>query len=159
MIRQGGGPSANVGFVRRGDDVTIVSRQPLFHSLRARGTAFWTVTLPDPDRPRIRRLDQPGVVELSSGTNYFWMRAYLWVCDHPYYAATAADGRWEFIGVPTGEYELVAWLPNWQLERQERDPETGQVARYVFRLPLEVTRRVVVRENDAIAVGDVPINP
>ena len=43
--------------------------------------------------------------------------------------------------------------------RQERDPETGLVARYIFRPPFEVTRRVTVRDSETISVGDVQINP
>jgi hypothetical protein len=159
MIRQGDGPPGSIGFVRRGDEITVASRQTLFHSLRARGAAFWTVTLPDPDRPRTRRLDQPGVVELSSGANYFWMRGYLWVCDHPYYAVTDAAGHWELTGVPAGEYDLVAWLPEWRTERQERDPETGLISRYVFKPPLQVARRVSVRETESASVGDLLFNP
>jgi hypothetical protein len=158
MIRQSGGPW-HLGFVRCGDEITIVSRQPIFHSLRARGAAFWTLTLPDADRPRTRRLDRPGVVELSSGTTYYWMRAYLFVCEHSHYTPTPPDGRWTLPEVPAGEYELVAWLPNWQLLRHERDPEAGQIARYVFRPPLEVSRRVVVRNGETVDVGDVRINP
>jgi hypothetical protein len=158
MIRQGNGPPGAIGFVHRGDEVSIVSRQTLFHTLRARGAAFWTVSLPDPDRPRSRRLDRPGVVELSSGANNYWMRGYLWVCDHPYYVMTDAAGRWVLSGVPAGEYDLVAWLPDWRTERQERDPETGLVARYVFWPPFEVTRRVTV-DSEKISVGDVQINP
>ena len=159
MIRQGDGPPANVGFVRRGDEITIISRQPIYHSLRARGAAFWTVTLPDADRPRTRRLDQPGVVELSSGVLYYWMHGYVWVCEHPYYAATDSAGRWTLTGVPPGEYDLVVWLPDWRTVRQERDPETGFIARYVFRPPIEVTRHVTVRVNETVAVGNVPIKP
>ncbi len=159
MVRQADGPPGAVGFVRLGDEITIVSRQSLFHSLRARGAAFWTLTLPDPDRPRIRRMDRTGLVELSSGANYYWMRGYLWVCDHPYYTATDGKGSWALTGVAAGEYDLVAWLPDWRTERQERDPETGLVVRYVFRPPFEVTRRVTVHEGETLTVGDVQINP
>ncbi|HEX4591938.1 MAG TPA: carboxypeptidase-like regulatory domain-containing protein [Gemmataceae bacterium] len=159
MVREGDGPPTNIGFVHAGDEVTIVSRQPRFHSLRARGAAFWTVTLPQPDRPRSRRLDQPGVVELSSGANDFWMRGYLWVCDHPYYVTTDAAGRWAMSGVPAGEYELVAWRPDWRTVRQERDPETGLVCRYVFRPPLETSRTVILRDGETTPVGDIPIKP
>ena len=159
MIRQGDGPPGNIGFVRRGDEITIVSRQSLYHSLSARGAAYWTVTLPDADRPRTRRFDQSGVVELSSGAYYFWMRGYIWVCEHPYYTATDAAGRWSLASVPPGEYDLVAWLPDWRTERQEHDPDTGLIVRYQFRSPLEVTRRVVVGKGAAMAIGDIQINP
>jgi len=159
IVRQGDAPPGDVGFVRRGAEVTIVSRQPIFHSLRARGAAFWTLTLPDPDRPRTRRLDRPGVVDLSSGVTYFWMHGYLWVCDHPYFTRTDPAGRWALAGVPPGEYDVVVWLPNWDLERRERDPETGGVARYVYRPPLEVTQRVVVRTGQAVTVEDTRFSP
>jgi hypothetical protein len=150
MVRQGDGPPVNVGFVRRGDAVTIVSRQPLYHVLRARGDAFWTLTLPDPDRPRIRHLDRPGLVELSSAANHFWMRGYLWVCEHPYFARTDAAGRWELSRVPAGEYELVVWLPNWRVERRERDPESTAVARLILRPPIERVQRVTVRAGETV---------
>jgi hypothetical protein len=159
MLRQGDGPPTNLGFVHAGDEITVVSRQHHFHALRARGAAFWTLALPDPDRPRIRRLTEPGVVELCSGAYEFWMRAYLWVCDHPYYAPTDAAGQWTLTEVPAGEYELVVWLPDWRTARQERDPETGLVVRYVFRPPLQTTRRVTVQDGESIGVGDVPISP
>jgi hypothetical protein len=159
MIRQGDDAPGSVGFVRQGDEVTFVSRQSLFHSLRARGAAFWTLTLPDPDRPRTRRLDRPGLIELSSGANYFWMHGYLWVCEHPYYTATDAAGHWKLTGVPLGEYDLVTWLPDWRTERQERDPETGLISRYVFRPPLTAMRRVTVRENESTSIEDMQIKP
>jgi hypothetical protein len=159
MIRQGDDPLGTIGFVRSGDEISIVSRQSLFHSLRARGAAFWTVTLPDSDRPRTRRLDRPGLVELSSGANYYWMRGYVWVCEHPFFVATDTAGHWELRGVPAGTYDLVAWLPDWRTERQERDPETGLISRYVFRPPYTVTRRVKVGVNDSLVIGDVQINP
>src|SRR5262249_59710045 len=104
----------SIGFVRRGDAVTLVSRQALFHTLRARGAAFWTLTFPDPDRPLVRHFDRPGLVELSSAAGYYWMHAYLWVSDHPYLTLTDAAGRWELAGVPPGDYELAVWLPPWQ---------------------------------------------
>jgi hypothetical protein len=157
MVRQGDGPPGAVGFVRRGDGITIVSRQPAFHALRARGAAFWTLTLPDPDRPRTRRLDQAGLVELSSAANNFWMHGYLWVSDHPYFARTDAAGRWALEQVPAGEYELVVWLPSWRVARQERDPEWTAVARYVMGRPLEQVRRVVVRGGEAVDVEDVSL--
>jgi hypothetical protein len=159
MLRQGDGPPTNVSFVHVGDEIIVVSRQTHFHALRARGAAFWTLALPEPDRPRSRRLSESGVVELSSGAYDFWMRAYLWVCDHPYYATTDTAGRWALTGVPAGEYEMVAWLPDWRTARQERDPETGLVGRYVFRPPLQTMWRVAVHDGESIGVGDVTISP
>ena len=58
------------GFVRQGDVVTMVSRDRAYHMLWLRGAAFFSLPFPDPDQPLERRLEQPGVVELSSGAGY-----------------------------------------------------------------------------------------
>ena len=38
-----------------------------------------------------------------------WMRAYVAVLSHPFYAVTDKDGHFEIKGVPPGTYTLVAW--------------------------------------------------
>jgi hypothetical protein len=140
-----GGADARTGFVRRGDAVEMASGQPIFHALQARGAAFFALAFPDPDAPRTRRLTRPGVVELSSPAGYFWMRAYLFVADHPYYTRTAADGRFTLPRVPPGDYEAVCWLPDWRAAGRELDGDTGQLSRLTFRPPAEVVRPVRVR--------------
>jgi hypothetical protein len=139
-----GGADARTGFVRRGDSVEMVSAQPLFHALQARGAAFFALAFPDPGRPCTRRLTRPGVVELSSPAGYFWMRAHLFVADHPYYTRTDADGRFTLPRVPPGEYEVVCWVPDWRAAGRELDGDTGLPTRLTFRPPAEVVRPVRV---------------
>ncbi|MBI2956203.1 MAG: carboxypeptidase regulatory-like domain-containing protein, partial [Acidobacteria bacterium] len=38
-----------------------------------------------------------------------WMRSYLAVVKHPFFAVTAADGSFEIKGLPPGNYTLAAW--------------------------------------------------
>ena len=38
-----------------------------------------------------------------------WMRAWVAVLDHPYYAVTGSDGRFEISNLPAGTYELEVW--------------------------------------------------
>jgi hypothetical protein len=37
-----------------------------------------------------------------------WMRAYISVLTHPYFAVSAADGSFEIKNLPPGEYTLAA---------------------------------------------------
>jgi hypothetical protein len=143
-----------VGFVPVGSEVAFVSRIPTPQLVRGRGDDFFSFTLPDPDAPRTRRFDRPGRIELSSGAGQFWMRADLFVCEHPYYAVTNARGEFSFDGVPPGRYKLVAWHRNWATLRQERDPDSGLVARLHYAEPVEVVRTIVVESGASI---DVPI--
>ena len=139
-----GSSDVRVGFVRVGDDVEMVSRDDQYHSLHADGAAFFTLTFPDKDRPRQRRLPSPGVVELSSAAGYYWMRAYLFVDEHPYYTRTDAQGRFRLDGVPPGRYEIVCWHPSWVERSHDRDPETSLVNRVFFRPPVEQRRQIEI---------------
>jgi plastocyanin len=38
-----------------------------------------------------------------------WMKGFVEVFDHPYFAVTAKDGSFEIRNVPSGTYTLVAW--------------------------------------------------
>jgi hypothetical protein len=151
-VRQGDVES-QCGFLRRSDDLTMISLDEAFHSLHAGGAAFFTLTFPDPFQPRRRRLDQNGLVELSSSAGYFWVRAYLFVDEHPYYTRTNEEGRFTLPQVPPGQYDLVCWLPRWVLERQERDPESGHITRVYFRPPLEDVRPVILGTRETVEVS------
>ena len=43
-----------------------------------------------------------------------WMRAYVGVLQHPFFAVSGADGKFEIKGVPPGTYTLVAWHEKYQ---------------------------------------------
>ncbi len=155
-VRQDG-VAGRTGFVRCGDAVTMWSAEPRFNALRARGAAYFSLAFPDPDQPLTRTFETCGRVALTSAAGYYWQAADLFVCDHPYYTATADGGVYQFRGVPVGEYKLVAWHPNWVAERSERNPETSQPSRLVYAPPLEIVRTIsVVRGRNTLANLTLP---
>jgi len=139
---------SRIGFVRRGTEVVMVSRQPAFHAVRARGAAFFTLPFPDAEQPRGHSFTQPGVVELSSGTSYFWMRAYLFVSDHPYLTRTDCNGRFTLPQVPPGEYDLVCWHPNWNEKDHELDADSFLVSRLTYREPIQKMAKVYLSQRE-----------
>jgi plastocyanin len=38
-----------------------------------------------------------------------WMKSYIFVFKHPYYAVTTKDGKFELKGLPPGTYTITAW--------------------------------------------------
>jgi hypothetical protein len=145
------------GFVRRGDAIEMVSRDPYFHALHLGGASFLTLMFPDPDRPLARSLNEKGVVELTSAAGYYWMRAYLFVDDHPYYTRTDRKGRFSLEQVPPGKYEVVCWMPNWQEARHERDPESGVITRLFFRPTVTLVQKVELGEQESKEIRFSPL--
>jgi len=140
-----GSRDSQVGFLRPGDRVTMVSKDPAFHMLWGRGAAFFSLPFPDPDAPRERRLNDKGIVELSSGAGYPWMRGYLFVDDHPYYSCTDQRGRFQLMEVPHGRYQLACWQPSWRVSDAARDPETALVIRVTFAPPVKSVQDIDVQ--------------
>ncbi|HUR55374.1 MAG TPA: hypothetical protein VMZ71_14670 [Gemmataceae bacterium] len=138
VVKQGNDAPKRAGFVRRGDAVPMASSESNFHVLRGRGAAYFSLAFPAADKALTRTFDKVGRVELSSGAGYYWAHANLFVCDHPYFALTDTEGRFEFEQVPADEANVVAWHPSWNAARLERDPETGLVSRLTYAAPLEV---------------------
>jgi hypothetical protein len=81
------------------------------------------------------------------------MHAYLFVSDHPYCAITDADGHFEWPRVPPGEYELITWMPSWDVVRFERDPESTAVVRIDFGPHREWRQTVAVRPNETTTIS------
>jgi plastocyanin len=48
-----------------------------------------------------------------------WMVAWIHVLDHPFYAATAADGKFRIKGLPPGKYTIEAWHDGFKAVTQE----------------------------------------
>ena len=145
-----GNATGRAGFVRGGDAVEMRSAEPSFHVLRARGAAYFSLTFPKPDQLLTRTFEALGRVELSSGAGYYWASADLFVVAHPYYTLTDAEGRFAFEQAPPGSFEVVVWLPGWDVVKQERDPESGLIARQTYVKPMEATRAVKLAERGEV---------
>ena len=54
---------------------------------------------------------EPGPVKYKC-TVHQWMSGYVRIFDHPYYAVTDADGKFEIKNAPVGQYRIVFWHEN-----------------------------------------------
>ena len=59
--------------------------------------------------PITKQFKRPETVIPVKCNQHPWMRAYVAVLAHPFYAVTDKDGHFEIKGVPPGTYNVVAW--------------------------------------------------
>lgn len=140
-------------------ELTLVNSDPLNHNVHARQDGHrdpFNYAMPNsawPEKQTIRkRMIRPGLVSISCDV-HLWMNAYLWVVEHPYYAVTDAEGRFELKDVPAGEYELALWHAGWEATL-ERDSQ-GQIAGYRYADPIEQMIEVTVAAGESAAADFV----
>lgn len=64
-----------------------------------------------------------------------WMKAYVGIFEHPWFAVTGKDGRFEIKNVPPGQYTLTAWQETYGTLHMKVTAANGEVssARFTFR--------------------------
>jgi plastocyanin len=70
-----------------------------------------------------------------------WMRAYVGVMDHPYYAVTRGGGKFELKNLPAGTYTVAAWHEKLGTQSQSvtvGDKESKEIA-FTFKAPAAAT--------------------
>ena len=82
-----------------------------------------------------------------------WMKAWIMVADHPYFAITDENGNFKIENVPAGEYEIVFWqekLSNLPKKKYEIPSNTVSVtvtddgnttADFVFQKPVKKKKK------------------
>lgn len=65
-----------------------------------------------------------------------WMRAFVFVFDHPYFAVTTADGKFMLKNVPPGTYRVAAWQEKLGTQTQTITVQPQKQADVSFRFSL-----------------------
>jgi hypothetical protein len=68
----------------------------------------WNVSQSPGADPIMRSFNRPEVGIPVKCNQHPWMRAYIYVMGHPFYAVSGEDGTFELKGLPPGKYEIEA---------------------------------------------------
>jgi hypothetical protein len=79
-----------------------------------------------------RTLDKPELMIPVGCDVHPWMRAYISVLSHPFYAVSKEDGTFEIKGLPAGEYEIEAYHGKLKTLDQKITVKDGEAATLNF---------------------------
>jgi len=91
--------------------VLIRNSDPVEHNVHPmpKNNAAWNEGM-EPGGPEMKhRFARPEIMIRIKCNVHGWMRAYLGVLDHPYFAVTGPDGSFDLKNVPPGNYMIGIW--------------------------------------------------
>ncbi len=97
--------------IRVGQTLSVSNSDPVSHNIHPmpKDNREWNQQQP-PQAPGLEReFARPEVMIPVKCNVHAWMRSYIGVVDHPYFAVTGEQGVFELKGLPPGEYTIEAW--------------------------------------------------
>ncbi len=90
---------------------TVVNSDPTAHNVNvdARQNEKFNQGQSPGAAPIVKQFKRAETVIPVKCNQHPWMRAYVGVLQHPFFAVSDASGKFEIKGVPAGTYTLVAW--------------------------------------------------
>ena len=100
-----------VAGVRAGQPVVFRNGDQTLHNVHAVGSGSnrFNFGMPLTGMEVTRQLTEPQVMVTIGCDVHPWMRAYVGVVRHPFFAVTASDGTFSLRGLPAGTYVVEAW--------------------------------------------------
>jgi hypothetical protein len=91
--------------------ITITNSDPTTHNIHftPKSNPDWNQSQPNGAAPLTHKLARAEVLVPVKCNQHPWMKAYIGVVKHPFFAVSKEDGSFEIKGVPAGTYTVVAW--------------------------------------------------
>jgi plastocyanin len=97
--------------IQTGQTLQVTNSDPVTHNIHplAQLNREWNHSQGPGEPPLTRKFLRPEVMIRVKCNIHSWMRAFIGVIDHPYFAVTGQDGTFEIANVPPGDYLIEAW--------------------------------------------------
>jgi plastocyanin len=97
--------------VMTGQDIEIANDDPTNHNIhpQPKDNREWNESQPPKGESKKKSFARQEVMIPVKCNVHPWMRAYIGVVSHPFFAVTGDDGTFTIKGLPPGKYTLEAW--------------------------------------------------
>ncbi|QQS47433.1 MAG: hypothetical protein IPM66_01870 [Acidobacteriota bacterium] len=97
--------------VRVGQTFKVLNSDPVTHNIHplAEINREWNQSQAPGAEPLTRKFARTEVMIRVKCNIHNWMRAWIGVVDHPYFAVTGGDGSFQLNNVPPGTYTIEVW--------------------------------------------------
>jgi len=97
--------------VMTGQKLSVTNSDPTQHNIHPtpKNNPEWNQTQPNGAPPIEKTFKQAEVLIPVKCNQHPWMKAYIGVLKHPFFAVSAEDGSFTIKGVPAGKYTVAAW--------------------------------------------------
>jgi len=97
--------------VLAGQDVMMKNSDPMIHNVRSLSTKNRPFNIAQPAKtPDRKKVFNTGENAIQIGCDFHpWMKAFIFVMEHPYFVVSDTNGQFKIKGLPAGDYTLSAW--------------------------------------------------
>ena len=107
--------------IRTGQTLVVANSDPVTHNVHPmpKDNREWNQGQAAQAPNLERRFARPEVMIPVKCNVHAWMKAYIGVVDHPYFAVTGKEGTFELRGLPPGDYTVGAWHEKFGAQEQK----------------------------------------
>jgi plastocyanin len=119
--------------IQTGQTLKVTNSDPVTHNIhpQPQRNRDWNQSQAPEDPPLSRKFAAPEIMIPVKCNVHNWMRAWIGVLDHPYFAVTRPDGSFELRNVPPGSYTVAIWQE--RLGTQEQTATLGSELTFTFK--------------------------
>ncbi|MGH9658303.1 MAG: carboxypeptidase regulatory-like domain-containing protein [Bryobacteraceae bacterium] len=107
--------------VRAGQDIDVTNSDPTNHNIHPlpKDNREWNESQPPKGDKKVKQFPRQEVMIPIKCNVHPWMKSYIGVVNHPFFAVTGEDGTYTLKGLPPGDYTVEVWHEKYGVQEQK----------------------------------------